>query len=83
MIGHVPSELGDLTGLTKLAVYNNQLSGYIPCELGRLGVTTRLASLRLDYNKFSGTLPSEMGNTRLAQLVFMFFCGRKLPVHPQ
>jgi hypothetical protein len=51
--GHIPDDLGLLTGLTYLDFSNNQMEGTIPTSLLRL---TKLTDLRLYNNQFiSGT----------------------------
>ena len=57
--GTIPTELGSLTGLTRLSISINQLSGTIPGELGNL---TSLTQLFLNANDLSGTIPGELGN---------------------
>jgi Leucine-rich repeat (LRR) protein len=51
--------LGNLSSLTELWLWNNQLSGPIPAELGNL---SSLTGLRLDGNQLSGPIPAELGN---------------------
>eukprot|EP01046_Picozoa_sp_COSAG06_P041055 COSAG06_NODE_5045_length_3764_cov_12.821282_1_plen_1059_part_01 len=68
MFGTIPRELGSLTALQYLRLYNNpSLSGTIPRELGSL---TALRELHLISNpSLSGTIPRELGNlTALAEL---------------
>ena len=50
--------------VTRLDLTNNQLSGALPAELGRL---TELKWLLLSYNELSGAMPAELG--RLGKLV--------------
>jgi uncharacterized protein (DUF1330 family) len=59
LVGSIPTELGNLTGLTNLTLRNNQLSGSIPVELGNL---TNLQYLYLNSNQLSGAIPEELGN---------------------
>lgn len=62
----LPSEIGLLTALTWLVIYNNGrgMSGTIPSELGRL---TRLQQFDVSSNSLSSTIPSTLG--RLASVV--------------
>jgi len=59
LTGTIPSELGNLTNLTGLYLFNNTLSGSIPSELGNL---TSLIDLFLFNNTLSGSIPPELGN---------------------
>ena len=65
--GSIPTEIGNLTGLTHVYLWGNALSGAIPTEIGNL---TGLIKLQLDGNALSGPIPSSIGNltslTRLA-----------------
>jgi Leucine-rich repeat (LRR) protein len=54
----VPSELGALTALTGLSLYENSFKGTVPSELGSL---TALTYLDFAFNVFTGTVPSELG----------------------
>jgi hypothetical protein len=66
LVGPLPPEIGDLTGLQKLVLYMNNISGAIPAELGNL---TKLDYLALNINQLSGTIPAELGSlTALVQL---------------
>jgi len=54
------------SAITSTVLYNNQLSGSIPPELGNL---TDLESLRLNTNQLNGNIPPELGNlTNLTRL---------------
>ncbi|MCX6580638.1 MAG: Ig-like domain-containing protein [Candidatus Aminicenantes bacterium] len=68
LIGHIPSELGNLSQLEEICLGNtidyieeiwNHLSGSIPPELGNL---SNLKRLDLNYNQLSGSIPVELGN---------------------
>ena len=56
--GEIPPEIGSLTNLTEMALYNNQFTGSIPPEIGNL---TNLTSLNLFNNQLTGSIPSEIG----------------------
>ena len=60
LIGEIPSEIGNLTNLTELNLFNNNLTGEILSEIGNL--TNLSAPLRLDYNQLTGEIPPEIGN---------------------
>ena len=64
LTGAIPTELGNLSGLTYLFLDLNQLSGTIPSELGNL---SKLKSLGLLGNQLSGPIPSELGNLSVLQ----------------
>jgi len=54
---------------TELDLYNNQLTGSIPPEIGNL---TNLTYLNLGNNQLTGSIPSEIGNlTNLTSLSLM------------
>ena len=53
----MPAELGNLSSLTILTLFENELTGEIPSELGRL---SNLISLHLEENQLSGEIPSEL-----------------------
>jgi Leucine-rich repeat (LRR) protein len=59
LTGPIPPELGNLTNLRVLSLWDNFLSGPIPPELGNL---TNLQVLSLDFNHLSGAIPPELGN---------------------
>lgn len=49
----IPKEVGEMTGLTTIYLYNNELEGSIPEEIGNL---TNLGTLQLYNNKLSGSI---------------------------
>lgn len=67
LIGNLPPELDNLTGLTKLHLSRNHLSGVIPPEIGNI---TNLEYLDLTMNELYGNIPTELGNlTHLTDLI--------------
>ena len=68
MTGTIPTDLGDLTSLTELDLYSNQLTGQIPTELGNL---SNLTGLDLSGNQLTGTIPSSF--TSLTGLTRFYF----------
>jgi hypothetical protein len=56
--GQIPHDLGLLTDLTFLSLYENKLSGTIPSSLD---ARTALEILSLTGNKLTGTIPSSLG----------------------
>ena len=55
--GSIPAELGSLSNLRVLYLYDNQLTGAIPTELRSL---SNLEELFLDGNQLSGQIPPEL-----------------------
>ncbi|MCH8123004.1 MAG: hypothetical protein IH853_07780 [Bacteroidetes bacterium] len=60
--GQLPSEIGDLNGLSKLILDHNQLTATVPGEIGNLG---SLLQLNLGSNDLSGSIPVEIGDLAL------------------
>jgi len=71
--GSIPTELGNLTKLTRLSLYRNQFTGPIPSSLGQL---VNLQYLLLHHNKLTGQIPSSLGN--LSNLTFLYLEFNKL-----
>ncbi len=55
----LPSELGRLTFMDTLSLFENEIKGTIPSEISRI---RRLILLDLSDNAFTGTIPSQLGN---------------------
>lgn len=62
----IPTELGGLSALQRLVLFNNRLWGTIPSELGQL---SELRELDLSNNAFSEAIPPELG--QLANLTHL------------
>ena len=60
-LGVLPTQLGGLTGLTEVILYDNGLTGVIPTQLGDL---TALRKLVLGGNGLTGSMPTQLGNLR-------------------
>ena len=58
LIGGIPPELGNLSGLASMSLSFNSLTGSIPSELGNLN---NLTSLDLRFNNLTGSIPPELG----------------------
>ena len=56
-MSNIPSEIGNLTNLTFINLFGNQLTGEIPSEIGNL---TNLTSLYLYDNQLTGEIPQEV-----------------------
>jgi hypothetical protein len=57
-MGSIPSQIGLLTSLTDLDLFNNALSGSIPSQIVLL---TSLTDLDLSMNALTGSIPSQIG----------------------
>ena len=73
LVGTIPAELGQLSKLTTVDFYFNQISGSIPVELDQL---SNLTFLDLSENGLSGGIPSSLAN--LANLATLNFCNNEL-----
>ena len=74
-LSSLPAEIGNLTALRDLDLYNNQLTT-LPAEIGNL---TDLRNLNLDGNQLT-TLPAEIGN--LTALTELSLTGNQLTTLP-
>ncbi|XP_016442236.2 uncharacterized protein LOC107767673 [Nicotiana tabacum] len=52
--GSIPEEIGNLTGVTRMNMLNNELTGHIPKTIQRM---LNLQQLYLQRNKIEGTIP--------------------------
>ncbi|PHT34819.1 putative leucine-rich repeat receptor-like protein kinase [Capsicum baccatum] len=59
--GSIPISLGNLKNLSVLYLYKNQLSGFIPKEIGYLRVQN------LSHNRLQGHIPLELGNLSVVE----------------
>ncbi len=66
--GSIPTELGELSGLSRIDLDENDLTGGIPAELGRL---SQLTHLYLFGNQLSGGIPEELGNLSRLQVLYL------------
>lgn len=71
--GPIPSNIGNLTGLTSLVLSSNNFSGTIPSSMGNL---TNLQTLSLWGNNLTGTIPASLGD--LGQLNHLWLSGNSL-----
>ncbi len=70
LVGTLPAELGDLSGLVKLSLFMNLISGPIPRELGNL---SKLEALHLHNNDLiSGEIPKELANLSRLRILDLF-----------
>ena len=76
--GTIPTELGQLTALTRLRFGSNDLVGSIPTELGNLGW---LYILRLESNGLVGSIPFELGRLSGVAIISLgaYTCALILP----
>ena len=73
MVGQLPEELGNLTGLEYINFIGNQLTGEIPISVGNL---TNLEYLYLSDNNLTGEIPSSIGN--LTNLEYLYLSDNNL-----
>ena len=65
LTGTIPPEIGNLTHVVELFLYDNKLTGTIPPEIGNLD---NLENLDISNNFLTGVVPPEINNlTRLTQ----------------
>ncbi len=66
--GEIPPELGSLSNLEVLVLYDNGLRGEIPAELGSLA---NLEELKLNHNQLRGEIPPELGSLANLEQLFL------------
>ena len=71
LVGTLPDELGDLTALTTLYLWGNDLSGPIPDLSGLTALTT----LDLGQNELTGPVPTWLGT--LTNMVALYMWGNE------
>ena len=68
--GPIPSEIGQMTGLSHLGLDNNSITGALPSEIILL---TNLRQLGLVGNELSGTIPTDIGSLVVGSFVPLVF----------
>ena len=58
--GHITERIGQLRGLRKLSLHDNQIGGSIPSALGLL---LNLRGVQLFNNRFTGSIPPSLGSS--------------------
>ena len=71
--GELPPELGNISSLDTLSLYDNELVGEIPASLGNL---ESLEYLDLGSNRLTGEIPAGLGN--LGNLEALYLSGNDL-----
>lgn len=67
IVGNIPKEYFDIGSFQQLDFADNLLEGTLCSSIGRL---TNLKSIRIGQNRYSGQIPTEIGNLRfLSKLV--------------
>ncbi|KAL0377037.1 UNVERIFIED_CONTAM: putative receptor-like protein kinase [Sesamum calycinum] len=66
--GKIPSGIGNLLGLTRLELFDNNLEDPIPSDIGKL---SSLQELNLGANRFWNMLPSSLGNMTLLNYLYL------------
>ncbi|KAH7657217.1 Non-specific serine/threonine protein kinase protein, partial [Dioscorea alata] len=74
--GNIPDGIGNLVGLSGLALYDNLVSGPIPASIGKLA---KLQYLGMFGNRLTGTIPSSIGN--LTKLNYIGIANNLLEGH--
>jgi len=67
--GTIPPEIGNLTDLVLLDLYDNQLTDTIPSEIGNL---THLQRLWASSNQLTGNIPPEIGNLNNLRTLYLY-----------
>lgn len=71
--GTIPSQVGSLSSVYTFQFKDNQFTGQIPTELGKMSMVT--ARVGFWSNRLGSTIPSELGNWNLL--------GRKIQINPE
>jgi Leucine-rich repeat (LRR) protein len=82
LTGEIPSEIGNLTNLTKLYLNGNQLTGSIPPEIGNL---TNLTYLYLYNNQLTGEIPESICDLNIdwsSSTYFRIYNNQLCPTYP-
>ncbi len=66
--GELPSELGDLTELSRLVLRGNRIRGELPIEMARL---TNLQELDLTSNEIGGVIPAWLGELKNLRQLYL------------
>ncbi|GKV21213.1 hypothetical protein SLEP1_g31210 [Rubroshorea leprosula] len=66
LFGDITPGLGNLVGLSILALHDNQFTGKIPREIGQ---PEQLDTIALGINKLSGEIPDSFGNLKLLRIL--------------
>ncbi|KAG8362998.1 hypothetical protein BUALT_BualtUnG0015500 [Buddleja alternifolia] len=69
----IPFEIGNLSSLSLLSLYSNQLTGFIPTTLGKL---KQLQGIELHDNMLQGYIPPDL--CQMSNLVDLFLHGNML-----
>lgn len=79
LVGEIPNEIVNLTGLQELDLHKNKISGMIPVFIGKL---KEMKVLNLSFNKLSGSIPTsvcDMANLKDLELYMNALTG-ELPM---
>ncbi|KAF7097961.1 hypothetical protein CFC21_099739 [Triticum aestivum] len=75
--GVIPADIGNLVGLTRLAIANNYISGVIPESIGKL---ENLVELALYNNSLSGLIPPSIGNLSQLNRLYAYYGNLEGPI---
>ncbi|KQK02275.2 hypothetical protein BRADI_2g00501v3 [Brachypodium distachyon] len=75
--GSIPADIGNLVGLTLLAIANTYISGVIPESIGKL---QNLIELGLYNNSLSGLIPSSLGNLSQLNRLYAYYGNLEGPI---
>lgn len=69
LVGELPDNFGNLTGLTFVSMFSNQLSGPLPASIDNL---VNLTALWLPFNELSGNIPEGIGDLSNLQQLLLY-----------